>query len=180
MSFLDQYLKGQTLDDLRGSVVNRLKDIESSLNVQLGGNDTTDTFTDVIKDYVPQIMDIVTRLKTNFANWKLSTGQVVSSFKFVLGIAGEVSQIVHDLQDKIVPAGTEATKAHDLKVKFGQELTYFVYCLWDPRLVKWVPVGIESFAEKKIVMWLSGMAVDYSLTFFEQHKLFSKTFRKCV
>lgn len=163
MSFLDRYLSNETLTELSSSVKSKLESIEVNLTELTQGEDK---FDEIIKDYVPQIIDIVKRIKEEFSEWKIS--KIGSSFKFVLQIGAEVAGIVNALSNKIVPGGSDPSDAHAAKVQFGKELSYFVYCIWDPRLIKWIPIGLESWVEKKVIYWLSGMAVDNALKLIEK------------
>ena len=158
MSFLKRYADNNKLPPIKDSVKKKLEDIEKNLDTKTQGDET---FSDIISEYADQIVSLVARIKSEFTDWKLSVGNVTSAFRFILDIAGEVMVIVNELESKIVPPGATPEEAKLAKVAFGQELTYFVYLLWNPRLVKWIPVGIESWLEKKIIYWLSGMAVDW-------------------
>ena len=164
MGFLDRYAKDNALGPIEENIKKRLEKVEKNLDEKTQGDDT---FSDMISDYSDRIMAIVDKVKTEFAGWQWSLGNVASAFRFVIDIAGDVTGIVKELEDKIVPDNATPEEAKQAKVQFGQELTYFVYLLWNPRLVKWVPVGIETWVEKKIVYWLAGMAVDWSLDYLD-------------
>jgi len=164
MSFLKNYAEQNKLPALRGAAKKRLENIEKQLDAKTQGDNK---FSDIIQGYSDQIVSLVERMKTEFADWNFSVGKVSSVFRFVIDIASEVSSIVKEIEGKIVPPSLSPEEAKAAKVLFGQELTYFIYMLWDPRLVKWVPIGIESYVEKKVIYWLAGMVVERSLGQFD-------------
>ena len=165
MSFLDIYVEKYALPEISEGVKKRLEQVENRLEEISEGENT---FEEIIQDYSEEISNLVLRMKKEFKDWKFNVGNVVSSFRFILDIGQNVAVIIDEISAKIVPDNATPEEARQLKIKFGQELTYFIYLLWDPRLVKWIPVGIETWAEKKIVYWLAAMVVDKTLDFLEK------------
>jgi len=164
MSFLKKYAEENSLPPLRKGAKKKLEEVEKKLDALTQGDDT---FSDIVQDYADRITNIVERIKAEFGDWKLSIGNLVSSFRFIIDIASEVAQIIAEIEPKIVPPNATPDEARQAKVLFGQELTYFIYMLWDPRLVKWMPLWMESWLEKKIIYLLAGMSVDWALERFK-------------
>ena len=160
MSFLDKYLDHDKLDKISDKTKKILEEVEKTLDDSLVGDDN---FSNLIKDHSDKIMSMIARIKDQFDDWSLSVGNLVSAYRFILDIAAEVSEIVDELSDKIVPPGTPPDAARRLKIQFGQDLTYFIYMLWNPRIIKWVPDWIETKVEKKIISKLAGMVMDWML-----------------
>lgn len=168
MGFLDQYVEKYQLPALDEKTKQRLQELKDVLAKLDYLSPTEEKFSDLIQQYSGTIFDLVDRIKANFADWKFSFGDIVSRWRFVVDIASEVTKIVNELSDKIVPANSTPEEAHKAKLVFGQELTYFIYLLWNPRLIKWVPESVETWLEKYAVYWISGVVVDWALNYFEK------------
>lgn len=163
MSFLDKYLEENNLPPLPNNIKDRLEEIEEKLKNMFPDQDQ---FTDAIRECYPKIVEIVERTKKEFEGWKLTAGNVVSAFRFVISMANDVSEIVQELSSKIVPPGATPEEAHNRKIQFGKELTWFTYSMWNPKLIKWLPESVEAWVERKVIYWLSGMAIDWALDYF--------------
>ncbi|MFA6088598.1 MAG: hypothetical protein WC755_01925 [Candidatus Woesearchaeota archaeon] len=163
MSFLqnyinDNYANGNNPDlpALDTGVKNRLEESEKNLDNLTPGEDK---FADVIKDNAEDIAEIIKKTKEQFTGWKPTVGNFVSGFRFIVDISTEVVKIVNEVSEKIVPAGSTKEQAHQAKIEFGKELTFFIYTLWDQKIVNWIPRWIE----KKVIYWISGMIIDWAL-----------------
>ena len=166
MSFLDRYAQNVTLADLPQVVTDNLKKVEERLDGLVTSKD--EKFADVIGEYVPRIFDIYARLKAQFSGWKFSIDNTVSAFKFVINIANEVVQIVNAIASRVVPEGADAPTAHIAKVQFAKELTYFIWAMWSPRLIKWLPESVDRVVQRKVVYWLAGMAADAGFNLWDR------------
>jgi len=164
MSFLDEYIKNNQLSPLDESVKRKLVKIETRLN----NRTLEEKSSDIVKDHSSEILKIINKIKHEFAGWSLSVGNVVSAFRFVLDIGEEVAKIVNKISYRITSEQHTPEERKQAKILFGQELVYFIYLTWNPRLLKWVPLWIESIIEKKIVYWLAGMAIDRTLSQIEE------------
>lgn len=164
MSFLDEYLNDNNLPPLPDHIKERLDEIEKKINDLFpSGNDQ---YANLIKEYYPKIVEIVDKIKNEFKDWEMSAGNVVSAFRFIITISNEISEIVNEFVEKVIPVGTPAEEAHQIKIELGRELTWFAYCLWNPRIIKHLPEVVETWIEKRIIYWLSGMVVDWALDYF--------------
>ena len=168
MSFLDNYIADNKLPPLDQEKMNTLEKVEATLNNLTPGKDQ---FDDIIKDNAEQINQIIEEIKIQFVGWKPSVGSFVSSFRFVIDIATEVVKIISDISGKIVPAGATSEQAHQAKIEFGKELTYFIYVLLGTSFSKWIPDWIE----KKIIYWLAGMTIDWALDKIEGNRPIAKS-----
>lgn len=165
MSFLQEYINKEHMNDTPGSdpltalddvTKGRLEEIEKKLDNLTPGEDK---FADIIKDNAEDISNIIKKVKEQFSSWKPTVGNFVSAFRFIVDISTEVVKIVNEVSSKVVPTGSTKEQAHQAKVEFGKELTFFIYTLWDQKILSWVPRWIE----KKVIYWISGMVIDWAL-----------------
>ena len=117
----------------------------------------------MIKDSGDKIANIVERFGAYWRSvdgWSLSS--LSSTFRFVLNIGVEVSQILNDVQKHLITASMTAEQAKQSKTQFGQELTFFIWKTVDPLKSKFNWLPFKTSVEKKLVFWISGMAIEFA------------------
>ena len=169
MSFLDEYLDKHRLDKLPGETKKRLEDLQNKME-----KDTQDAgdvdFKDCIKQYGPEILDLVDRVSAKIGDIKVgSIGDALDLFRFVKDIALEVSQIVNDISGCIIPDGLTPEEERAAKVSFGQDLTYFIWVTVGPLDSKYNWIPFKKKIEKKLVYWLSGQALEFVYDLFDKN-----------
>jgi len=167
MSFLDHYLTKHRLDEMPGKIKDNLSKLESNLKKYTEKSKGDLTFEDAIKEYGPQISDLVERVSNYIENRPpITLGNVWGIFRFVQSIAIEVYQIVEAMKDAIVDDSMSPEEQHRIKVEFGTEFVYFVWMTVDPLKDKFTWIPFKKSIEKKIVKWLAGMALESTVDFF--------------
>lgn len=167
MSFLDNYLDKYRLSNISEKVKKNLDKLEGELAKKIDANPTDAKFEDEVKKFGPQIADIVSKFAEHFKNkpgWSVSTA--FGSFKFVLNIGVEVFQIVEGMKSAIVTDDMPEEEQHAAKVDFGKDLIFFIWMSVDPLAgrLSWIP--FKKTIEKKLVYWVAGMALDFTVDLF--------------
>lgn len=167
-TFLRKYLDSTALAQMPPSVVKNLIDLEEVLNKQTESSD----FQTVMKEYGPNIVDLIKRIADHVNKWKWSSGRIVNSLKFVIDIAKEVHQIVEAVQAKIVPLGTAPELAEQKKILFGVDMVYFIWSIVDPLRgrLNWLPFerSLEKWAVRKLAM----IGIQHAMSFFKANPQF--------
>lgn len=162
MSFLNVYLQNHNLAELSPVAQKVLNKLESDLKDNVDNNPTASKFDDLIKESGDKIASIVERFSTYWKGingWNLTT--LVSTFRFVLNIGVEVSQLLVDMRKHIVTSTMTQEEAKTATTQFGQELTFFIWKTVDPlkNKLNWVP--FKATIEKNLVYWLAGMSLEF-------------------
>ncbi len=166
MGFVNNYLDKHRLDKMPEKHKTNVENLEKKLvDKAQGNNGAIDFEKDVLVAYGPQIADLVER-----ASKALHGGFSFSQFRVVINIAVEVYQLVDQMADKVIPPGYTGIKAHEAKVEFGKDLTYFIWKTIDPvgNYVNWLP--FKKSIERGLVRWLAGYALDAALDMLEAQK----------
>jgi len=150
MGFVDNYLEKHRLDTMSEKHKKNVKNLEKKL--------TLDFEDDILKEYGPQIADLVER-----ASKALHGGFSFSKFRVVISIGIEVYQLVDQMADKVISLALPEDKRQEAKVEFGKDLTYFVWKTVDPlaNSLSWLP--FKKAIERWLVRWLAGYALDAAL-----------------
>jgi len=159
MGFVDNYLDKHRLDKMPEKHKKNVEKLEKKLEEKAKGNNGQIDFeNDILKEYGPQIADLVER-----ASKALHGGFSFSMFRVVINIGIEVYQLVDQMSDKVVPPGYTGEQAQEAKVEFGKDLTYFIWKTIDPlgKYLNWLP--FKKSIERRIVRWLAGYALDAAL-----------------
>lgn len=168
MSFVDHYLRKHRLDKMPEKVKERTKKLEDKLHEYVGKAAGEKTFEDCLKEYGTEIADLVERVSQHVKNRPpLSLGGVINTFKFVYSISVEVYQIVEAMSACIIDESMSPEEQHDAKVGFGKELVYFIWMTVDPLAGRFGWIPFKRSVEKKLVMWLAGMALESTVDLFE-------------
>jgi len=166
MGFVDTYLDKHRLDKMPEKHKASVEKLEKKLEARAKGNNgTLDFEKDILVEYGPQIADLVER-----ASKALHSGFSFSKFRVVINIAVEVYQLVDEMSDKVVPPGYNEKQAHEAKVEFGKDLTYFIWKTIDPlgKYLSWLP--FKKSIERALVRWLAGYALDAALDMLDAQK----------
>jgi hypothetical protein len=166
MGFLNAYLKNHILDtmpDSQQANLEKLEKVEQNLENQISGTSGTLNFEEIVKQHGPEIADLVSRASEAFKNIEFS----FSKFRVIINIGVEVYQMVEEMGSSIVTDTMTPEEKQMAKIKFGQELIYFIYLTIDPlkNVLNWVP--FKSTLEKKIVKWLSGLSLSAAVDFLK-------------
>ena len=166
MSFIDTYIKKHRVGDISKASRKNLDQLEKTLTQVTAKSETGLSFLDAIKEYGDQIGDLIERVQQEFDGFKLS----FSSLKLVYSVAIEVYQIVNEMRDRVVPAGVTGEAAWDVQLKFGQDLTYFIWKAVGPfdKKYNWIP--FKKTIERKLVKWLAGMGLEAARKLFSANK----------
>lgn len=167
MSFLDHYVAKYRLDKMPEKHKENIEKIEKKLEQITKQAKGKLTFDDLLKQFGPQIADLVERVSKyigEIKNWSFST--IIGVFRFVNSIATEVHQIVEQMAGCVVDDTMTEQEKHSAKVSFGKELVYFIWKTVDPLRgrLSWIP--FKQTIEKKLVMWLAGMALESTVDLF--------------
>lgn len=168
MSFLDNYVKKHRLDKMPEKHKENIKKLEEKLDKYVDQASGSLTFEDCIKQYGPQIADLVERVSNyvkDFPGWSLSSA--MKMFRFINNISVEVYQIVEAMAGCVIGSNMTDEEQRAAKIGFGKELVYFVWKTVDPfkGRFNWLP--LKATIEKKIVMWLAGMALESTIDMFK-------------
>lgn len=167
MSFLNNYLYKYKLESMPQKHKENIAKLEQKLHDHVAKAKGVLSFEDCLKEYGFQIADLVKRLSDHFANlggWGFSS--VIQSFRFIYNIAIEVYQIVENMSSCIIDNTMNEQEKRTAKIKFGKELVYFIWNVVDPikGMLNWIP--FKKSLEKKLVMWLAGMALESVVDLF--------------
>ncbi len=163
MSFIDRYLKKHRLDKMPEKIKERTNKLEEKLRDFIDKAPGKKTFEDCLKEHGTEIADIVERISKAIDQ---PFNHPIGYFRFVSSISFEAYQIVEAMSDCVVDESMSQEEQHEAKVSFGKELIYFIWMTVDPLKdrFKWVP--FKGRIEKKIVMWLAGMALESTVDLF--------------
>lgn len=161
MSFLEEYVSKNLLDNLSPSQQQHVNDLEQALNAKVSNG----SFEDILKQYGVQIADIVKR-----ASVAVSGEFSFSKLRVVINIAIEVYQLVEVMSSSIVKPDMSEENKKTAKITFGQDLTYFIWITVNPLKghFNWLP--FKSAIEKKVVKILSGFGIKSALDILESNK----------
>jgi len=159
MSFLESYLKKHRLDKIPDKHKKNLKKLEDKLNDQLQGSST---FEDCLKDYGPEISDLVERASNALKDLSFS----FQKLRVVINIGIEVYQVVEQMDDCVLVDGMTEEEKKAARIEFGRDLTYFIWMTVDPLAdyLTWLP--FKKKLEKLIVRWLAGYAMEAAIDMF--------------
>lgn len=167
MGFLNQYLDKHRLDKMPKKMKKKLDKLEKKLQDYVAGSKGKLSFEDIIKEFGPQIADLVERVSQYKDNMPPITWRnALSIFRFVQSIATEVFQIVEAMKDAIVDGSMSEEEQRQAKVEFGTELVYFIWMTVDPLKGKFTWLPFKKALEKMIVKWLAGMAMESLVDLF--------------
>jgi len=170
MSFVDNYLT-DPLAPLSDKAKANLEKLESDLREQIQALDST-SFDDMLKQHSSEIIDLVNRFKKASEELRpFKLGNIPSLFRFIYNIAYEVHQIVAGMSSAIIKDGMTDAQKHQAKVDFGQKLIYFIYMAVNPLKDYFVWLPFKATIEKKLIFWLSGMALNSVVDLFKTHTL---------
>jgi len=160
MSFLESYLKKHRLDKMPDKHKKNLKKLENKLNERVQGSTT---FEECLKNYGPEISDLVERASNALKDISFSFQKI----RVVINIGIEVYQIVDQMEDCVVSDDMTEEEKKAVKIEFGKDLTYFVWMTIDPLedYLKWLP--FKKAFEKMIVRWLAGYAMETAMDMFQ-------------
>ncbi len=170
MSFLDQYLNKHRLEKLPEKAKKKLAKLETHLASKINNNSTPKSFEDCIVRLGPRLGDLIERVSLHFDSFEWSVSGVLAAFRFVNSISIEVFQIVEEIKDCVVTDGMSEAEQHKAKVDFGKDLVWFIWMTVDPlkgRLT-WIP--FKRTIEKKVVLWLAGMALESTVDLFNANE----------
>jgi len=158
MSFVNHYLSKYRLDKMSDQHKIKVSKLEKKLSEKI--NDSVDFDNDILVEYGPILADLVERSSNDVHDFSFS------KFRVIINIGIEVYQIVEQMSNKIVPENTSPEKTKKIKIEFGKELVYFIWQTIDPlsKYLNWIP--FKKTIEKKLVMWLSGYAIEASVDMF--------------
>lgn len=166
MSFLDSYLSKYKLDAIPDSVKTSLSKVETNLKQMVSDANNT-TFDDAVKQFGPQVADLIERFSNYFASlngWSFS--KISESLRFVIGLATEVFHIVENVKDVIIKPEMTDTEKHSAKVDFGKQLVYFIWITVDPFKDKFNWLPFKNTIEKNLVLWIADMALQHTVDLF--------------
>jgi hypothetical protein len=168
-TFLQKYIQGNAVTAITDKQKTVLENIEAKLTEQIAGKTS---FTDVIKEYAPQIIDLVNRLAAKFRefSWKKGFSGFIDTFKFVINVAVEVWQILEKISEKVLgAAGFSEGAALEAKIQFGKDLVYYIWKVVDPLTGRfdWIPFKVTL--EKWILYKLADFGLRYSYEFFKKN-----------
>jgi hypothetical protein len=154
MSFLDSYLDKHRLDKLPDKTRDNLTKLEDVLEdrVDIVGSD----FEECLQKFGPVIADLIERVAEGTKNADVS----LATARWVINIAIEVYQVVDQMADCVIDDEMTPEEAHEAKVEFGKDLTYFVWMTIDPlaKYLSWLP--FRKRIEKALVRWLAGYGLE--------------------
>lgn len=166
--FLKHYVKKHRLDTMPEKHKKNIAKLEEKIAKHVEKAPGPLKFDDVLKEHGQKIADLVERLSDYIKDMpSLSFSGVISLFRFVYSISIEIFQIVKDVSGAVVDDSMTDEEQHDAKVTFGKELVYFVWLTVDPlgKRFNWIP--FKKTIEKKLVMWLAGMALESAVDLFD-------------
>lgn len=166
MGFLDSYLTKFKLDDLPAKAQESLAKVEKDIEKALEVNEANPIFDECVKQFGPQVADLVERFNAHFANMKWSISTIGQNLRFVINIGTEVYQIVEQVGHLVVLPNMTDMEKHNAKVNFGKQLCYFIWMTVNPLKDKlsWIP--FKKTIEKKLVFWIAGMALEHTVDLF--------------
>lgn len=138
---------------------NHQKNLDKIDNKLAEGVQNLAGFEDALKKYGPEISDLVERASNALKDMSFS----FQKFRVVISIGIEVYQLVEKMSDCIVSDGMSEEEQQAAKLKFGKDLTYFIWMAVDPiaDYFKWLP--LKKTIEKWLVRWLAGYALETAL-----------------
>lgn len=165
MSFLQNYIDHFSLDPLSPGNQKNLQNLENELNEITKSQNLS--FEDVLKEYQPQIMDLIDRLHTKLATWKFSWSGIFDSFQFVKSISLEVVQMVNGIESKIIDPVATQEENKQKKISFSVQTACFIWAIVNPigKYCNWIP--FKKTIEKKLVNWIASMSVKAAFNFFD-------------
>lgn len=168
MGFLDQYLAKHQLDKMSDKHQNNVQKIEAVLNDAIKSSGTAN-FDDCLKQYGPQIADLVERVSTAIAqlptvSWSFSS--IAKVFRFVNSITVEVYQVVESMSNCVVNDKMTTDEKHTAKKSFGVNLVLFVWTTIDPLKNKFSWLPFKKTIENALVKLLAGMALESTVDLF--------------
>lgn len=167
MSFVDHYLKKHRLAKMPEKMKERIKKIEEKVRNLVDNAPGEKTFEDCLKEYGPEIADLIERVSKHIKDHPpLSFGGVIQTFKFIYSIAVETHQIVEAMAGCVIDDSMSEEEQHVAKVGFGKDLIYFIWMTVDPLQKKFNWIPFKRTIEKKLVMWLAGMALESTVDLF--------------
>ena len=160
MSFLESYLKSHRLNKMPNKHKANLKKLENNLNEKVQGSAT---FEECLKNYGPEISDLVERASNTLRELTFSLQKI----RVVINIGTEVYQIVDQVQDCIISEDMSEPEKKTAKLEFGKDLIYFVWMTIDPLQdhLKWLP--FKKIIERKLVKWLAGYSLEAAFDMFK-------------
>lgn len=163
-SFLDIYVEKYNLSDITEVVRRHLADLEKALDHMSKFAVDSKKFDEVVQLHAAEIFDLIDRVTQHVKNWKdWSFKSVLSSLKFVINIANEISQITNDLYSKV--AATDGTLA--TKLAFGQNLVSFVWFAIDPLKNKFTWIPFKKSIERSAVKYVAKIGLQAAFDMFD-------------
>jgi len=172
MSFLDHYLKKHRLKKLSDKTKKNLSKLEKEMDKFVKHSKGSLTFDDLLKEYGSEISDLVERLARYVSDMPtLSLSGIINLFRFIYNIAIEVYQIIERMSNCILDDSMSEQERHITKIAFGKKLVYFVWMTVDPlkNRFNWIP--FKKTIVKKLVLWLTGMALESVIDLFNASEL---------
>jgi len=168
MGFLNQYLDKHRLDKMPKKTKKNLDKLEKKLHDHVANSMGNLSFEDIIKQFGPQIADLVERVSNYKDNMPpVSWRNILSIFRFVQSIATEVCQIVEVMKDAVVDDSMNEKEQRQAKVKLGTELVYFIWATVDPLKNRFTWLPFKKTLEKMIVKWLAGIGMESAMDLFK-------------
>lgn len=164
MSFIDTYLNKYRLDEIPKKIKNKLDTLEQEMT----NNAQNADFGECIKQFGPQIADLVERLSIKLHNVTISSfSDAIDLFRFAKTIGFEVYQIIKDLSGCTIPTDLSADEENKAKIELGVNLTYFVWLIVDPFKNKFNGIPFKKWIEQKLVRWLARMSIEFTIDYLK-------------
>lgn len=168
MGVLARYLSDNNkLPAISQSAKDNILKLENKI-LQANGSTSSKNFDSCLEKSAPNIADLIRRASSSMdADGLTGWFKAFSRLKMVYNIAFEAKQIVENIYNCCKTDGMTPQEAHDVKVGIGKQLVFFVWEAVDP--LKKIVFPFRKLIEQRLVLWLSGLALNSVVDLFEAH-----------